>query len=637
MRQEIVTHKDKSAQTSYLGHAVLKIATLGRNNDSLAAVEKLSQDIQGAIQRGDKGAAARFAIASLAVIDEDRKALHRDSLITQYGTGMAKTAGLFIAGKPGYAIASAIYALDQAKPGDSADNQLMDFGTGLTKGLVLKKGFQYVGGRDLGIAAKGISLGIFSRATDIALTRATYADGDGYSALSGLNKTLKGTISPALLTSDVVTFGLAHGALNKINGATGGALHNSPFWSTVATGGVFGVSNGSVSEISRQTQAGESFNFQKVLTAAALTGAGDMIAAIPGGKMASVHAARERLRASEQIQPDKGKPNIALAVQRNFPGSTSREFQLVKGDQKVVELLADSPGKFVLAPVREVSSSGQLGPQKNMLIQHMEASKDGASMVATNRSAYMLADLLASCNPKALPSELKAKHIIPSAESLWLTQEKGGRLRFSTVIPTELKPNESQPVKLGSKTVSELLLGPETPKHFENTHDKVAMAKAMKHFRTPVRYFNGGADSIAFELPDKNILKITDKGWDPTWGERKIWTSEGMRVIDAPILQKPQTIYLPETPVTFFIQKRMLSPVTERDVRMFDSLIARDATYKFWDNDFTSHGRSQIGLDPRTRLLYLIDYDAVRLPNLVPKQSEPGGSTWFAARYEMHH
>jgi hypothetical protein len=636
LRQDIAAHKDQTAHKSYLGSAVSTLASLGRT-DSLAPVEKLSNDLQEAIKKGDTATAGKLAADAKIVIAEDKKALHTDSLVTQYGTGMLKTAGLFIPSKLGYAVSGLAYALDQAKPGDSLSNQAIDCGLGLTKGLALKGSFQYVGAMDLGIAAKAVSLGVSSRVTDMALARQTYADGNGYSALTGLSRTVDASFNRTALASDVITFGLAHGALSGINRATGGALTSSPFWSTVATGGVFGVSSGSVNEITRQHQAGESFDFQKVLTSAALTGVTDMIAAGPGGKMTSMRAAAmERQSTSDQTQASTEQTRIAPGLQRNFPGSTSREFQLVNGDQQVIEQLRNSPDKFVFAPVREVSLLGELGPKKNMLIQHLEAKEDGASTLAINRSVYGIADLLATCNPKMLPEYLQSKHIIPSAESLWLTQDTSGRLRFSDAIPTDLKPNESQPLKLG-RTVSEMLLGPETPSHLEDTHDKSAMAQAMRHFKTPARYFNGGADSIAFELPDRNILKITDKGWDPTWGTREIWTPRGMKRIDAPMVQKPQTIDLRDASVTYFIQKRMLSPVTAKDLNVFDGQIERDGTYKFWDNDFKSHGKNQLGFDPQSRELYVIDYDSVRLPHLVPKDAEVGGSTWFASRYLAHH
>ncbi|CAN5599836.1 hypothetical protein BH10CYA1_BH10CYA1_11180 [soil metagenome] len=636
LRQDIAAHNDQTDQRSYLGSAVSALASLGRGN-TLKPVEELNDQLNEAVKKGDTATANKLAAEAKSVVDADKQAMNTDQLVTQYGAGMIKTAGLFIPSRAGYAISGIAYALDQAKPGDSISNQLVDGGLGAAKGLGLKGSFNYLGAKDMGIAMKAVSLGISSRVLDSALTRQTYATGDGYSATAGLARTIDQSFNRTALTSDVITFGLAHGALSGINGITSGALRNSPFWSTIATGGVFGVSAGSVQEINRQQQAGEKFDFQKVLTSAALTGATDMIAAGPGARMTSVRAsAIERQTAADQPSEKTESTKINPILQRNFPGSNSRQFQLVNGDQPVIEQLRSNPNQFVMAPVREVTASGALGPQQSMLIQHLEAYKHSTSKLAINMKAFAAADLIATCNPKLLPEGLQSKHVIPSAESLWLTQDTGGRLRFSDAIPNELKPNQST-VKLGN-SVSELLLGPETPKHLEDTHDKSAMAKAMRHFKTPVRYFNGGADSIAFELPDRNILKVTDKGWDPTWGTREIWTPQGMKRIDAPIVQAPRTIDVDrDTSITYFIQQRMRSPVTKSDLALFDSLIERDGTYKFWDNDFKSHGQNQLGFDPKTRDLLVIDYDSVRLPNLVPKQAAVGGSTWFASRYLAHH
>ncbi len=620
LRQDIAAHNDQTDHKSYLGSAVSALASLARGN-TLKPVEQLNDQLDEAVKKGDTETANKLAAQAKSVVDADKEAMHTDQLVTQYGAGMIKTAGLFIPNKAGYAISAIAYALDQAKPGDSIKDQLIDGGLGVAKGLGIKGSFTYLGAKDMGIAMKAVSLGISSRVLDSALTRQTYADGNGgYSATSGLTKTFDQSFNKTALAADVITFGLAHGALSGINGITSGALRNSPFWSTVATGGVFGVSAGSVQEINRQQQAGEKFDFQKIITSAALTGATDMIAAGPGARMASVRAsAAERERTTDRSSEKTESPKINPILQRNFPESHSREFQLVNSDQQVIEQLRSNPKGFVLAPVREVTASGVLGPAGNMILQHLEPLKHSVSTVAISRSAsFGYADWLATCNPEQLPEVLRSKHIMPTAEGVFVTQDTTGRLRFTDTAPATLKPGESQPVKLDN-TISELLLSPRTPKSIENTHDKTAIAQAMRHFKTPVRYFNSGVDNIAFELPDRSILKITDHGWDPSWGAREFWTPAGVRPFDALMLRKPQTIELRDTTVTYFVQKRLLSPVTRADVRDFDRMMKEDGVYKFWDNDFKTHGAKQLGIDPDDHKIYLIDYDAVRYPHLVPK------------------
>lgn len=606
--------------------------------------------------KGDAESASRLANQATRLVDADKKSLKLDLQIDQYGAGMVKTAGLFMPGRPGYAISGAAYALDQARPGDSITNQLMDGGLGLTEGLGLKASFDYIGAKDMSIALKAVSLGTSSRVLDGALTRQTYLDANGnFDFGDGISKTFNQSFNKTALASDVIIFGLSHGAISGINGISGGALKASPFWSTVTTGAVFGAASGSAQEINRQQQTGEKFNIEKILTSAALTSVTDMVAATPGARMVSMaqrpsmvdqsnaptgrsETVGRNSQNSDQSNEPVGSSELAIKglgvndltvgssetkinpiVQRNFPDSHSREFQLVDGDQKVIDQLRAAPGSPILAAVREVTPSGVLGPTERLLIQHLEAYRNGASANTINLRAFGGADLLATCNPRSLSQELLAKHILPTAEGVYVTQDNGGRLRFTDAAPTQLQPGESEPIKLDN-TVSDLLLGKRTPQYIENTHDKTAIARAMRHFKTPVRYFDSGVDNIAFELPDKSILKITDRGWDESWGNREIWTKDGPKLTDARILIRPQTIDLPDQSITYFVQKRLLSPVMIPELRAFDRQIVEDGKYVFWDNDFGIHGQKQLGMDPDNGEIFLIDYDAMRLPHLVPKE-----------------
>lgn len=607
--------------------------------------------------KGDAESASRLANQATRLVEADKKSLKLDLQIDQYGAGMVKTAGLFMPGRPGFAISAAAYALDQARPGDSIANQLMDGGLGLTKGLGLKASFDYIGAKDMSIALKAVSLGTSSRVLDGALTRQTYLDASGnFDFGDGVAKTFNQSFNKTALASDVIIFGLSHGAIGGINSISGGALKGNPFWSTVTTGAVFGAASGSAQEINRQQQTGEKFDIEKILTSAALTSVTDMVAATPGARMVSMaqrpaivdqsnaptgrnsETAGRNSQTPDRISEPVGSSEIAITelrlndltvgssetkinptVKRNFPDSHSREFQLVDSDQKVIDQLRAAPGSPIFAAVREVTPAGVLGPTERLLIQHLEAYRNGASANTINLRAFGGADLLATCNPKSLSQELLAKHILPTAEGVYVTQDNVGRLRFTDAAPTQLKPGESEPIKLDN-TVSDLLLGRRTPQYIENTHDKTAIARAMRHFKTPVRYFDSGVDNIAFELPDKSILKITDRGWDESWGNREIWTKDGPKLTDARILIRPQTIDLPDQSITYFVQKRLLSPVMIPELRSFDRQIVEDGKYVFWDNDFGIHGQKQLGMDPDNGEIFLIDYDAMRLPHLVPKE-----------------
>ncbi len=639
LRLELQMHKEQAAQNGLIGKALTSATEfLHGSHASGEKVEQLAENIAQQTKSGNIQAAQELARDAKAVIEADKKALERAAQISMYGTGLVQSIGLFLPGKVGYAVTAGTAALDAYKPGSnsSLSEQVADMGLAVTKATGLKASFGYAAKHNWGVASTAVGLGVLSRVSETALTRSTYLDNNGnYSARLGAERTLEASTNTSALASEVGSLIIARGVLGKMKLSGGPATDNKMF-ALVATGGVFGASKGSTDEIIRQSKAGvfEPGQFATHVLASAAT---NMVGAAIGGRYARLGQPKEAQALAPQSKPiadatselPKRLEAHNYALTRNFPGSTAREYQIVGSKVPIAEMMTNSSQAAALTRVREVKADGQLGPIQRLLIQHTDNTTAISSALAAK------ADLIATCNPKTLPLDLQGKHIIPSAQSLWLTQESSGRLRFSDFLPTGLKPDQLAPVKLGQKTVSELLLGPETPKHFEDTHDKVAMARAMRHFKTPVRYFNGGADSIAFELPDRSILKITDKGWDPSWGSREIWTKDGMRRIDAPILQKPQTIDLPEAPVTYFVQKRLLSPVAEKDVKLFDALIERDAKFKFWDNDFKAHGRNQLGYAEKTRQLYLIDYDAVRLPHLVPDQAGSGGTSWFQRRYDV--
>jgi hypothetical protein len=639
LRLELQMHKEQAAQNGLIGKALTSATEfLHGSHASGEKVEQLAENIAQQTKSGNIQAAQELARDAKAVIEADKKALERAAQISMYGTGLVQSIGLFLPGKVGYAVTAGTAALDAYKPGSnsSLSEQVADMGLAVTKATGLKASFGYAAKHNWGVASTAVGLGVLSRVSETALTRSTYLDNNGnYSARLGAERTLEASTNTSALASEVGSLIIARGVLGKMKLSGGPATDNKMF-ALVATGGVFGASKGSTDEIIRQSKAGvfEPGQFATHVLASAAT---NMVGAAIGGRYARLGQPKEAQALAPQSKPiadatselPKQLEAHNYALTRNFPGSTAREYQIVGSKVPIAEMMTNSSQAAALTRVREVKADGQLGPIQRLLVQHTDNSTTISSALAAK------ADLIATCNPKALPLDLQGKHIIPSSQSLWLTQESGGRLRFSDFLPTGLKPDQLAPVKLGPKTVSELLLGPETPKHFEDTHDKVAMAKAMRHFKTPARYFNGGADSIAFELPDRSILKITDRGWDPSWGSREIWTKDGMRRIDAPILQKPQTIDLPEALVTYFVQKRLISPVAAKDVKLFDALIEKDAKFKFWDNDFKAHGRNQLGYDEKTRQLFLIDYDAVRLPHLVPEQARGGGTSWFPRRYDV--
>ena len=646
LRGEAQSHHNAADQKSYLARAVSFVTEpWHKSGEALNGVETLSTQIQSALAKGDKAGAARMAESANEAVAKDFKAMKSESTIGSYGTQLLNTVGLFMPGKAGYLLAGGTHAADAARPAESIGLQMLDGGMGLSKGLLLKGSFDYIGQRNLGLAAQAVSMGVTARLGDQALTRDTYLDhktGE-YGAWTGISKTLGDTFAPKALASDVITFGLAKGLLGKVNSASGGALESSPFWSRVATGGAFGVSSGSVAEIDRQQQAGENFDVSKVVTRALLTGATDMVAAGPGGAMARAQAARgtDTAPAATDKTPANTDATRTRSVEqnvgftapgRNFEGSNAREFQLVNNDTPVAELLRNARSQPIFTQVREVSPAGQLGPEKSLLVQHL--SEDAP----LNRGLANQADLIATCNPFLLPESIRMKHILPATQGgVWLSGN-AGRIQFSAERPVASDLGSANSVELGTRSVSDLLLDPKASERLRDMHDLEAMGKAMQHFKLPAKeIIDGGADSVVIELANKDILKITDKPWNDAWGHRTYKSENGVFRLDARLMTKPQTIDLIDGPATYFIQERALSPVMPEAVRLFNSRIERDGTYKFWDNDFSDHGQRQLGyttMQDGKRGLVLLDYDAVRLPHLVPKrQAGQNEKTWWAGRY----
>src|SRR5439155_17304777 len=99
----------------------------------------------------------------------------------------------------------------------------------------------------------------------------------------GLSRVRGNTLNMSNLAADAAIFTIAEGSVGKINSFTSNALERSPFLKNLAIGTTFGATSGAMGEISRATSNGESIDWSKVFKSAALNGAIDGVAAIPGG------------------------------------------------------------------------------------------------------------------------------------------------------------------------------------------------------------------------------------------------------------------------------------------------------------------------------------------------------------------
>lgn len=375
--------------------------------------------------------------------------------------------------------------------------------------------------------------------------------------------------------------------------------------------------------------------------------------------------------------PEAGQVKISAGGSR----AGIREFQ---SKQDLSSLMRDlqAQGKDAQAMLRvqevlsDKSGSARLGPEKNLLIQHIEP----GSKISSERAS--LADLLACCNPKLLESllakDLAGKHIFPDAgNSPVLLQVPGSnRLRFS--LPEALKNSDfalEPAMKLGQKelpnmnaaspgdalsargkTVSEWLRSLDMKHRMSDLHDVRLIADALEHLKMPIdRYLGGGNDTIAFKMKDGQILRVTDKPFRTDWGERTLRLDNGREVqFDASILGQKKQVSLDGETVTYYFQHQGVTPVSLKDLNYFNRLIDQNGKYVFWDNDMSSWGQSQLAYVPLLKLrdgklsaipiasraelskrgLALIDYDAVRIIGTEPKQ-QSGRNSWRYGNYDF--
>lgn len=450
-------------------------------------------------------------------------------------------------------------------------------------------------------ASRGLN-GVAGAATFMTMTGSAY----GLGKLSSIAES-NGMARVAPLLRNPISAGVLSGLPAGVVSAEGSSLINN---GKLASGSELGQSIASMALI------GGAFGANEVVKAKYTDG--QSIPRFVGGKIKEAWSgSAEQQRAP--IESGSERPN--LEISRNFAGSTSREYQLVDPNVQIADLLRTSPEKSVYAPVREVSPSGELGPQQNLLIQHLD--KD----VLLNQVLAQKADILATCNPLALPESFFGKHIMPSAqEGLWLTQAAGGRLRFS------LTPESSQSVALGG-SVTDMLLDRNIVSQFRHKHETTfEIAQAMRHFKTPVhRFIDAGADNIVMQLENGRILKITDKEWDEEWGHRTVQTEKGVVRFDHAIIGKPQPIDLLYNRAFYYLEDPAITPVSLRHVRDFNDMIERDGTYQFWDKSFTDkqkHGARQLGYSRESNGktgLVLLDFSAVAYPEEVPMMKNRRG------------
>lgn len=203
---------------------------------------------------------------------------------TTYATGFLKTAAIFMPGRAGYGLSAIVHGADQASAHESLGLQATDFALGAAKGLALRKALDVFGAQKMDPALTGMAMGMLNRAVDVTATRQTYMDKTGAFSFSAAQKNFGDTVfNTSAIGIDVLSFGIADGALRGIRGAFGTTGMQRPLYRNMLMGTTFGMSTGGFGELQRQQQEGEGFDGGKLLRAAVIQGGLDGLAGAIGG------------------------------------------------------------------------------------------------------------------------------------------------------------------------------------------------------------------------------------------------------------------------------------------------------------------------------------------------------------------
>ncbi|MFA6208653.1 MAG: hypothetical protein WC714_04415 [Candidatus Obscuribacterales bacterium] len=183
-----------------------------------------------------------------------------------YTKAFIKTVPLFMKGKLALGGLALTYVADQAKIGDTWQNQATDATLGLGKAAALKGSFTLMEKSALSPARTGIQLGIVSRTAEAGLTRENYLDKNGNLSFSGgLATTFKTAFNPGNLAVDALTFGAADVVWGRMYSTSRGAIRFDTVMNRTIQAGVMGTAAGSGNELVRQWQSDEKFNLSLIM------------------------------------------------------------------------------------------------------------------------------------------------------------------------------------------------------------------------------------------------------------------------------------------------------------------------------------------------------------------------------------
>ncbi len=213
-----------------------------------------------------------------------------------YLRGFLKTVPIFLKGKVALPALALAYMSDEAKLGDSAQNQVVDAGLGLGKGALLKTTFATMQGHGMTPGTSGVGLGIMNRGSDALLTRNNYYDAKGEFSLSqGLSRTLSVTANPAAIAVDAIAFGANDVVFAAMFNRSRGMVSYKPSTMYTMSAGTMGVTSGFGREFERQIREDGSLDYTQLARKSFLQGAFDAA----GGRVGAWQTTR-----GMKLQPD---------------------------------------------------------------------------------------------------------------------------------------------------------------------------------------------------------------------------------------------------------------------------------------------------------------------------------------------
>jgi len=213
-----------------------------------------------------------------------------------YMRGFLKTAPLFLKGKATLPLLAISYMSDEAKVGDTAQNQILDAGLGLGKGAILKTSLSVFHARAFTPASTGVGLGILNRGSETLLTRNNYYNAAGEFDLNkGFHRTASVVANPGAMAVDVLAFGANDALFATMFNKTRGMITYKPSITYTMSAGTMGFTSGFGHELDRQLREDKQLDLTQLSRRAFLQGAFDAA----GGRLGAWQTMR-----GTHLQPD---------------------------------------------------------------------------------------------------------------------------------------------------------------------------------------------------------------------------------------------------------------------------------------------------------------------------------------------